>query len=55
MLPTPREGLFRREGYTLSDADAFDVAKYFTRQPRPDFAAKTRDWPKGDRPSDAPY
>src|SRR5262249_32853920 len=40
---------------TLSSADAFAVAAYFTRQPRPDFAAKSRDWPKGDRPSDVPY
>ena len=40
---------------TLTDQDAFDIAAYFTRQPRPDFAAKFRDWPKGDRPSDAPY
>jgi len=40
---------------TLSDADAIDVAAYFTRQPRPDFAAKSRDWPKGDKPSDSPY
>ena len=40
---------------TLSDADAIDVAAYFTRQPRPDFAAKSRDWPKGDKPRDSPY
>src|SRR5262245_36314352 len=43
------------QGNSLSDADALDVAAYFTRQPRPDFAAKSRDWPKGDKPSDAPY
>jgi thiosulfate dehydrogenase len=40
---------------TLTDQDAFDIAAYFTRQPRPDFTVKLRDWPKGDRPSDAPY
>ena len=40
---------------TLSNSDAIDVAAYFTRQPRPDFAAKSRDWPKGDKPADAPY
>jgi len=40
---------------TLSDSDAIDVAAYFTKQPRPDFAAKSRDWPKGDKPADAPY
>ena len=43
------------QGNTLSDADAVDVAAYFTRQPRPDFAAKARDWPKGDKPSDTRY
>jgi len=42
-------------GNSLSDRDAIDIAAYFTRQPRPDFAAKTRDWPKGDKPADAPY
>ena len=40
---------------TLSHNDALDVAAYFTRQPRPDFAAKAWDWPKGDKPRDAPY
>ena len=43
------------QGATLSDADAIDVAAYFIRQPRPDFPAKTRDWPKGGKPEDAPY
>jgi thiosulfate dehydrogenase len=43
------------QGNTLSNVDALDVAAYFTRQPRPDFAAKPRDWPKGGKPSDAPY
>jgi len=40
---------------TLTDQDAFDIAAYFTGQPRPDFPAKVRDWPKGDKPKDAPY
>jgi thiosulfate dehydrogenase len=40
---------------TLSTRDAIDVAAYFTRQPRPDFAGKSLDWPKGDKPADAPY
>ena len=40
---------------TLSTRDAIDVAAYFTRQPRPDFARKSQDWPKGDKPADAPY
>jgi thiosulfate dehydrogenase len=42
-------------GDSLSDQDAIDIAAYFTRQPRPDFAAKSQDWPKGDKPADAPY
>jgi thiosulfate dehydrogenase len=42
-------------GDSLSDHDAIDIAAYFTRQPRPDFAAKSQDWPKGDKPADAPY
>jgi len=42
-------------GSSLSDQDAIDTAAYFTRQPRPDFAAKKFDWPKGGKPPDAPY
>lgn len=42
-------------GNSLSDRDAIDIAAYFTRQPRPDFAAKDLDWPKGDKPADARY
>ena len=40
---------------TLSDQEAFDVAAFFTQQPRPDFPGKERDWPKGDKPKDARY
>lgn len=43
------------QGASLNDADAVDVAAYFLRQPRPDFPAKSRDWPKGGKPEDAPY
>jgi thiosulfate dehydrogenase len=43
------------QGDTLTDQEAFDVAAYFTRQPRPDFARKHLDWPKGDKPADARY
>lgn len=43
------------QGNTLSDQEAFDVAAYFVSQPRPDFAPKSRDWPKGDKPADARY
>lgn len=42
-------------GVVLSDQEAYDVAAYFTREPRPDFAAKRRDWPRGGRPKDARY
>ena len=37
------------QGGTLTDQEAFDVAAYFTTQPRPDFAAAAKDWPKGDK------
>jgi thiosulfate dehydrogenase len=40
---------------TLTDQEAFDIAAYFTQKPRPDFPGKSRDWPKGDKPNDAPY
>lgn len=42
-------------GGTLSDQDAYDLAAYVTRQPRPDFARKAEDWPKGGKPKDARY
>jgi len=38
---------------TLTDQEAYDVAAYFTTQPRPAFAGAKRDWPKGGRPADA--
>ncbi len=40
---------------TLTDQQARDVAEFVLRQPRPDFAAKSRDWPKGGKPEDARY
>lgn len=40
---------------TLADVDAYDLAAFFTREPRPDFAGKAKDWPKGDKPVDARY
>jgi len=43
------------QGGTLSDQEAFDIAAFFTRQPRPDFPAKSKDWPKGGKPADARY
>ncbi|HKB52492.1 MAG TPA: c-type cytochrome [Ramlibacter sp.] len=39
----------------LSDQEAVDVAAYFSHQPRPDFAAKVKDWPKDPKPTDARY
>ena len=38
---------------TLTDQEAYDIAAYFTAQPRPDFDGRSGDWPKGDRPADA--
>ena len=38
---------------TLSDQDAYDIAAYFTAQPRPKFVPKAKDWPKDERPADA--
>jgi len=42
-------------GNSLTEQDAYDVAAYFTTMPRPDFAGRTKDWPKGDKPKDARY
>ena len=41
------------QGGALTDQEAIDVAEYFTHQPRPVYAGKAGDWPKGDRPKDA--
>jgi thiosulfate dehydrogenase len=38
---------------TLSDQEAYDIAAYFTSKPRPDFAARKNDWPRGGAPADA--
>ncbi|MHB1117245.1 c-type cytochrome [Sideroxydans sp.] len=43
------------QGGSLTDQEAYDVAAYFTQQPRPDYAAKKKDWPNGDKPKDARY
>lgn len=42
-------------GRTLSPQEAWDVAAYLQHKPRPDFARKAEDWPKGDPPPDIPY
>lgn len=43
------------QGGTLTEDEAWDVAGYVSSQPRPDFPDKRFDWPKGDKPPDAPY
>jgi thiosulfate dehydrogenase len=40
---------------SLSAQEAYDVASFVLAHPRPDFPAKTHDWPKGGKPSDAAY
>ena len=45
----------RTRGWALSDQDAYDVAAYINSQPRPDFPGKGSDWPRGEKPADAPY
>ena len=40
---------------TLADQDAFDVAAHINAQPRPDYPAKSEDWPNGDPPPDVAY
>src|SRR5262249_6231623 len=50
-----RANMPRGQDGSLTEQDAFDIAAYFTRQPRPDFAAKFQDWPRGGKPKDAPY
>jgi thiosulfate dehydrogenase len=45
---------FDRPG-TLTPQQAVDVAGFVTSRPRPDFAAKGRDWPQGGAPKDTPY
>jgi thiosulfate dehydrogenase len=40
---------------SLTDQQAYDLAAYITSQPRPDFARKEFDWPRGDPPPDVAY
>lgn len=40
---------------SLTDQQAFDVARYMTLQPRPDFPGKQFDWPNGNPPPDVAY
>jgi thiosulfate dehydrogenase len=40
---------------TLTDQEAYDLGTYINTRPRPDFAGKELDWPKGDPPPDVAY
>jgi thiosulfate dehydrogenase len=40
---------------SLTPQQAYDVAAYVTSRPRPDFAGKENDWPKGSPPPDVAY
>ena len=40
---------------SLTPRQAYDLAAYINAQPRPDFAGKERDWPRGDPPPDVAY
>ena len=40
---------------SLSAQQAFDLAVYINSRPRPDFARKSSDWPRGDAPPDVAY
>lgn len=42
-------------GGSLTDEEAYALAAFINSQPRPDFARKAGDWPKGGKPADAPY
>jgi len=40
---------------TLTEQQAQDIATFVTTRPRPDFARKANDWPRGDPPPDVAY
>ena len=40
---------------SLTWTETYDIAAYFTQQPRPDFTRRAEDWPKGGKPRDARY
>jgi thiosulfate dehydrogenase len=48
LMPIDRPG-------QLTVQQSFDIASYINSRPRPDFPAKTHDWPKGGRPPGADY
>jgi thiosulfate dehydrogenase len=43
------------QGGTLAEQQAFDLAAFIVRQPRPDSPGKEKDWPTGGAPYDVPY
>jgi thiosulfate dehydrogenase len=43
------------QGDSLTATESYDIAAYFTEQPRADFAGKWADWPRGGKPRDARY
>lgn len=40
---------------SLTDQQAYDLARLITSRPRPDLPGKERDWPNGDPPPDVAY
>lgn len=48
LMPRDRPGI-------LTPQQAFDVASYVISRPRPDFAGKENDWPRGGAPPDVAY
>ena len=48
LMPRDRPGI-------LTPQQAYDVASFVTSRPRPDFAGKENDWPKGGAPPDVAY
>nr|WP_202883223.1 c-type cytochrome [Ramlibacter lithotrophicus] len=54
-MPFGVHGKFPLGQGSLTDQDAVDVAEFFTHQPRPDFAAKDKDFPKDKKPKDYRY
>jgi thiosulfate dehydrogenase len=39
----------------LTEQQAFDIATYLNTRPRPDFPARSRDWPRGGKPPGTDY
>ncbi|MGH7694298.1 MAG: c-type cytochrome [Gemmatimonadaceae bacterium] len=50
-----KELMPRDSARTVSAQEAYDVATFINRRPRPDFKTKERDWPRGDPPPDVAY